>query len=238
MRIFRNLEEIESCRPQGLDLWTNICHKVSVRLVSVIQHTWITPNGLTLTSALLVILAAFFIVSADYALRLWGIVIMNAGYILDCADGQLARHKKIFSPFGPWLDSFTDRIKEVVLVAALTTNFLKMDERAYLFGLYLLFLMFLYHGQEIAKLPAMSDSEKKKVLPREGGFIKVLNRVRKKMQILPFYPGEQYFIISVFIVLDRIDIMFYVLTIYGSLALFGYPIYKYYHLKLLSDRSG
>ena len=97
MGLFKNLQEIKACRRPG-DFWTNFCHKLSVRFVSLIQDTRITPNQLTLASLFFTILAVCLISSRSYALRVYGIVILQIGYIFDCADGQLARYKKIFSP--------------------------------------------------------------------------------------------------------------------------------------------
>ena len=232
MSIFKNLREIEYCR-KPRDFWTNFYHKISVRFVSLIQNTKITPNQLTFASFFFIIGAAGFIASDEYKFRIFGVILIQIGYIFDCADGQLARYKKIFSPFGPWLDSFTDRIKEFALVLALTVNFSRTDDNAFFFGFYTLFLIFLYHGQEITKLPFTSDKEKLKAKDLEKGLIKKLNLLRKKLQIEPFYVGEQYFIISLFVILDRIDLLFYVLVAYGSLTLIiVYPLYKYYHFRI------
>src|SRR5262245_27643993 len=43
---------------------------------------------------------------------------MQASYVLDCADGQLARYKGLSSPVGSLLDFLMDEIKAFLLVGA------------------------------------------------------------------------------------------------------------------------
>ena len=44
---------------------------------------------------------------------------LELSYCLDCADGMLARHKKLASKAGHLFDFFTDELKAVLLVGAL-----------------------------------------------------------------------------------------------------------------------
>jgi phosphatidylglycerophosphate synthase len=44
-----------------------------------------------------------------------GSILLFISHILDCTDGNLARAKKMFSPFGKWLDMVGDRISEILI---------------------------------------------------------------------------------------------------------------------------
>lgn len=220
MSIFRNLKEIEMCQKHTCDWWTElVCYRLSIRLVSLIQNTKITPNQLTLLSAIIVIVASIIISFGNHVSFIIAAILIQIGYIFDCADGELARYKKIFSPLGPWLDSFTDRMKDFSIIAALTYRFSYVNDLAFLFGLYSFFLVSMYHHA--------LDIETSNLIQPNGR----LNIMRKKLKLNPFYIGEQYFLYSLFLILNRLDLLFYIFIIYGSLTIIGVHIYKYYQYR-------
>ena len=51
-----------------------------------------------------------------------GAAIIELSYVLDCADGQLARLKGTSSPVGAHLDFLMDELKAFVLVAAIAVR--------------------------------------------------------------------------------------------------------------------
>jgi hypothetical protein len=88
--------------------------------VAVAARTRVTPNQLTLASLVVFAAAAALLV----ALPTWrgalvAVGVLELSYLLDCADGMLARHKKIASVVGHLFDFFTDEIKAVLLAGAL-----------------------------------------------------------------------------------------------------------------------
>jgi phosphatidylserine synthase len=88
--------------------------------VGAIHRTGITPNQVTLANLAVFLVAAGMLV----ALPTWkgglaAIAVLEASYCLDCADGMLARFKKLASKAGHLFDFFTDELKAVVLVGAL-----------------------------------------------------------------------------------------------------------------------
>ena len=96
--------------------------------VAVFAKTPVTPNQLTLLGlAFFVAASALFVTLPGYVGGLIAVATLEASYLLDCADGMLARHKKIASKEGHLFDFFTDEIKAVLLVASLGL-------RAYRFG--------------------------------------------------------------------------------------------------------
>ena len=111
----------------------------------------------------------------------------------------------------------------------MSTHLIKINENAVFISLYLLFLIFIYHGQEIAKLPLTKTEDKKRGLDAEAGLVDRITNIMKKLKLSPFNIGEQYFLISLFIILNKIELLFYVLIGYGTLFLMIiYPAYRYY----------
>jgi phosphatidylglycerophosphate synthase len=78
-----------------------------------------TPNAITMTSAAVGVVAAAAFAVGSRAASVAGAVLLQAAFTLDCVDGQLARYTLTFSPFGAWLDSVLDRVKEYVVYAGL-----------------------------------------------------------------------------------------------------------------------
>ena len=95
------------------DLFWNayVCRPVAAVLVSAIEGTRITPNQITL--------AAVFVALGSVAVLLtvpgyWGlvaaVVVFELSYVLDCADGMLARWRGTASPVGHVLDFLMDEL--------------------------------------------------------------------------------------------------------------------------------
>ncbi|MBU0732209.1 CDP-alcohol phosphatidyltransferase family protein [Patescibacteria group bacterium] len=80
----------------------------------------VTPNQVSMLSFMITILAAVFFMMPYYWWRLFGVVLLQVGFALDCSDGEIARIKNMSSKFGAWFDSISDRIKEMLMFAAMT----------------------------------------------------------------------------------------------------------------------
>lgn len=89
-------------------------------VVVTIGRTPITPNQLTLLNVVMFALAAGLLIALpDYPGSLWAVGVLEASYLFDCADGMLARHKRLASKQGHLFDFFTDEIKAVMLAGSL-----------------------------------------------------------------------------------------------------------------------
>ena len=92
-------------------------------LVWLAAKTPVTPNQLTLAS-----LAVFLVGTALLAeLRtpmggVAAVCVLELSYLFDCADGMLARHKKLASREGHLFDFFTDESKALTLTAGLAVR--------------------------------------------------------------------------------------------------------------------
>ncbi len=79
-----------------------------------------SPNAVTWTGALVSTagVIAFYAVANPLESAVLAFVLLQAGYSLDCADGQLARGTHRTSPFGAWLDVALDFWVIVVVAIA------------------------------------------------------------------------------------------------------------------------
>jgi hypothetical protein len=97
-----------------------VMRPIAAPVVVVLAKTPVTPNQVTLLSLLVfVAAAAVLVVMPTYLGGVVGVAVLEASYCLDCADGMLARFKKIASKEGHLFDFFADELKAVLLVGAL-----------------------------------------------------------------------------------------------------------------------
>lgn len=103
------------------DLFWNrfVCRPVAAVLVDLLKGTRITPNQITLASFLVAAVAvALLIVLPGHTGLLAAVLVYQASYVLDCADGMLARWRGIASPAGHLLDFLMDELKAFAVLAA------------------------------------------------------------------------------------------------------------------------
>jgi phosphatidylglycerophosphate synthase len=92
-------------------------------VVATIHRTGITPNQVTLANlAVFVVAAALLVAMPTWQGSLVAVAVLEASYCLDCADGMLARFKKLASKAGHHFDFFTDELKAVLLAGALAVR--------------------------------------------------------------------------------------------------------------------
>jgi hypothetical protein len=97
-----------------------VMRPLAAGVVALLQDTGVTPNQLTLVALGIFVIAAMFLVMLDgYLGGVIAVLALELSYLFDCADGMLARHKKLASQEGHLFDFFTDELKATLLVAAL-----------------------------------------------------------------------------------------------------------------------
>jgi phosphatidylglycerophosphate synthase len=100
-----------------------VMRPVAAVVVAAVAPTRVTPNQLTLLNlAVFVVAAALVVALPSYRGGLIAIAVLELSYCLDCADGMLARFKKLASKAGHLFDFFTDEAKAVLLVGALAVR--------------------------------------------------------------------------------------------------------------------
>jgi phosphatidylglycerophosphate synthase len=119
------------------DLFWNrcVCRPVAAVLVDALKGTRVTPNQVTLASFVVGVLSAgLLVVLPGHTGLLLAIVVYQASYVLDCADGMLARWRGVASPSGHLLDFLMDELKAfAILGAAAVRLHLQHPAEPYLF---------------------------------------------------------------------------------------------------------
>lgn len=107
-------------KKQRDNFWTEWCSRPPAAVVVfALKGTPITPNQVTFLSlAVFAGAAASLIALRGQAGLIAAALIVQASYILDCVDGQLARYKQLTSPVGALLDFLMDEMKAFLLVGA------------------------------------------------------------------------------------------------------------------------
>jgi phosphatidylglycerophosphate synthase len=101
-------------------LWNRFVARPLAAVVLVpLARTSVTPNQVTLATLVVFVAGAVLMaLKPGYGALVGGAAILEASYVLDCVDGQLARLKGTSSPIGAHLDFLMDELKAFVLVAA------------------------------------------------------------------------------------------------------------------------
>ena len=125
-------------------------NEISLFVTWILCRTPVTPNQVTITSILCALFCGIF-----YALGMffWGSLFLFLSHMLDCTDGNLARAKETFSPFGRWMDFIGNRTGEVFIFLGITCYFYKIDESVFWIVLTLLdsiILLLYYYIVDIA----------------------------------------------------------------------------------------
>ncbi|MBI3989072.1 MAG: CDP-alcohol phosphatidyltransferase family protein [candidate division NC10 bacterium] len=94
--------------------------KAAALVVRALVETKATPNHLTLLSFFLGMAAAFLLWKAGYTNVLAGAFLLVLSYVIDLADGMLARIKLLESKGGGWLDFVLDNVVHLGIFAGLT----------------------------------------------------------------------------------------------------------------------
>ena len=88
-----------------------------------LARTGVTPNQITLaTLPVFLAGAAMMAFLPSWGMLCAGVAVIELSYVLDCADGQLARLRGTSSPVGAHLDFLMDELKAFLLVAAVAVR--------------------------------------------------------------------------------------------------------------------
>jgi len=93
-----------------------VCRPWAAVVVYALRNTPITPNQVTFLSALICVGAgAMFVFLPGHLGLVAAALVFELSFILDCADGQLARIRKTASALGHQLDFLMDEIKAMLV---------------------------------------------------------------------------------------------------------------------------
>src|SRR5215470_18490795 len=92
-------------------------------VVYALRATPITPNQVTFLSAAIAAGAcAMFALLPGRAWLIAAAAVFELSFVLDCADGQLARLRRTASPLGHLLDFLMDELKAMLLLACVAVR--------------------------------------------------------------------------------------------------------------------
>ncbi|HVZ74321.1 MAG TPA: CDP-alcohol phosphatidyltransferase family protein, partial [Polyangia bacterium] len=105
-------------------LWNRfVARPLAAVLLVPLARTSVTPNQVTFATLVVFVCgAAMLALCPGHGALIGAAAILEASYVLDCVDGQLARWKGMSSPVGAHLDFLMDEIKAFVLVAAVAVR--------------------------------------------------------------------------------------------------------------------
>jgi len=123
------------------DLFWNryVCRPIAAVLVDLIKGTRITPNQITISAVFVALLAVtLLILLPGHVGLIAAVLVFEFSYVLDCADGMLARYRGVASPVGHLLDFLMDELKAFMLLAAVAVRLFREhgDARWLLLGLF------------------------------------------------------------------------------------------------------
>ena len=123
------------------DLFWNawVCRPVAAVLVDALKDTRVTPNQITLSAVFVALVSvALLLLLPGHVGLIIAVIVFELSYVLDCADGMLARWRGVASPVGHLLDFLMDELKAFCLLAAVAVRlFLEHEDvRFLLLGLF------------------------------------------------------------------------------------------------------
>ncbi|MDQ3340428.1 MAG: CDP-alcohol phosphatidyltransferase family protein [Myxococcota bacterium] len=188
-------------------------------VVWALAKTPVTPNQVTFLSAVVAAgAAAMFALLPGYLWLVVAALVFEFSFVLDCADGQLARLKKIASPLGHLLDFLMDELKAMFIYGCIAIRMWQErggDDRMLLIGLGGLFclaaglsLTSFTRRPEYGAKPITEDGQPAEVGGRKGPIGMALGGIEWAARIVVHYP--QY--IWICALANRIDIYFWAYT--------------------------
>jgi len=125
-----SLRDIYRASTKNRDIFFNryIARPAAVPFIWALQYTRVTPNQVTVGSFILALIACLmFVTIPGYWGVLGGVLMLEASYVLDCVDGQLARIKGQSSKVGALFDFLMDELKAFFFLGAITTRMIYVD---------------------------------------------------------------------------------------------------------------
>lgn len=100
-----------------VDTWFN--RPLGRFLSYVLVHTPVTPNQVTVASALLGLAGAVKFADGTHDANVVGAILLQASALVDCVDGDIARVVFKETPIGKWLDIGLDQVVHIAVFAAI-----------------------------------------------------------------------------------------------------------------------
>ena len=166
-------------------------------VVYALKGTPVTPNQVTFASAAIAAGAcAMFVFLPGWLWLVAAALVFEFSFVLDCADGQLARLKKVASPLGHLLDFLMDELKAMLLLVGLGALFCLAAGIS---------LTSFTRRPEYGAKPPTEDGQPAEVGGRKGPIGAVLSAIEWCARIVVHYPQYLWLVAAC----NRIDIYFW-----------------------------
>jgi phosphatidylglycerophosphate synthase len=179
----------------------------------------LTPNQVTTASLFTALIAAGCAATGTRAGFVAAGVLLLCSFVLDCADGQLARYALRYSTLGAWLDATFDRAKEYAFYAGLALGAARGGDDVWALALG---AMVLQTGRHIVDF-AYSETDRRPGAPssRAAALSGRLDSVGwtvwlRRIIVLPI--GERWAMLAVLAALTTPRITFAVVLVAGGFA--------------------
>jgi len=205
-----------SKKKQDINWFTEwIARPPAAVVVLALRGTPITPNQITFGSAFIAAGAcAMFALCPGWAWLIVAALVFEFSFVLDCADGMLARLRKIASPLGHLLDFLMDELKAMLLYGCVAIRLWQEigDVRLLLVGIGGLFclasgiaLTSFMRRPEYGAKPPTEDGQPAQVGGRRGVVGLAVLAIEWPSRFVVHYPQYLWLVAA----LDRIDIYFW-----------------------------
>lgn len=168
-----------------------VCRPVAAVVVDWVKDTRVTPNQITLSAVLVsAVASACIALVPGYWGLLVGVLVFEASYVLDCADGMLARWRGIASPEGHLLDFLMDELKAFVLLAVVAYRLFTEQKEARFLLLGLAGLVVLASGIALTtfvRRPEIQGPERAPAKVARGGAVGLFESAAKFVVHYPSY---------------------------------------------------
>lgn len=170
----------------------------------------LTPNQVTTASLLTALIAAGCAATGTRAGFVAAAVLLLGSFVLDCADGQLARYSLQYSTLGAWLDATFDRAKEYAFYAGLALGAARVGDDVWALALGAIILQSCRHVVDFSFAEARTGAAEGPAATLSGRLDRVGWTVWvRRMIVLPI--GERWALIAVLTAATTPRVTFWVL---------------------------
>ncbi|MGW0544461.1 DUF5941 domain-containing protein [Streptomyces griseoincarnatus] len=170
----------------------------------------LTPNQVTTASLLTALVAAGCAATGTRAGFVAAGVLLLGSFVLDCADGQLARYSLQYSTLGAWLDATFDRAKEYAFYAGLAVGAARTGDDVWALALGAIILQSCRHVVDFSFAEARTGAAEGPAAALSGRLDRVGWTVWvRRMIVLPI--GERWALIAVLTAATTPRVTFWVL---------------------------
>ena len=209
MNFIQQYKEISLYRKKTDIITNNIHYPIATILCVIISSISITPNMVTLIAVISELLAVWLIYSDLAQYRVIIVILLQLGWIFDLMDGMLARYKKLgyYHPSktslkGYYWDSVSDHILRLLVLTFLGLHLVQQIE----YGVY-----FALAGISIHAITQVEHVLRDYILKGIKILVPVDNNGIVDQIIL--LSNNIYIFYFIFILINRIDLLFIVLPI-------------------------